>query len=582
MTGLYLFFAAVGVPLVAWFLLNGNDDGTDAGAGADGVDAVMLRLFPLSSVALAAAVFGVSGLALGAVGTSAGVTFFGSLAVALLAGALNSAAFAALRRSSSYADVDDGRLTGRMGAWSSRSSPIAAAGSWSTSATNPSRSRPAWRRNGPTSTTSSAWAPRCSSSRSPTAWPPSSASIRSSSAPINKENSPHDPAHPRCDPGCGHPRHPAQRAQPHHHLPSEPGGGDLGPVARQLSDGRTVGYRSIRGGRTLRVPLLERVAWMELNTIPIEVSVQNAYSAGAIPLNVQGIANVKVSSVEGLLQNSVERFLEVPQAAIAAIAKETLEANLRGVLATLTPEEVNEDRLKFAQTLMDEADDDIKTLGLELDVLKIQNVTDEVGYLDSVGRRQTAEVLKEARVAEALRRAESEESEALGRQRGEIATAQAELMIVEEQNALRVRQAQLEALARAAEAEAKVAGEKARVVAEQTLEAERVELETRRLEADVVAPARADLEAEQLEAKADAAKVIEEGNAQVEVFRRLVDQYHAAGEDAQRIFVLRMLPDIIDSIVGTVSSVDIEKVSIIDSGGQGGGVPGSCSSCPAR
>ena len=149
--------------------------------------------------------------------------------------------------------------------------------------------------------------------------------------------------------------------------------------SRQLSDGRTVGYRSIRGGRTLRVPLLERVAWMELNTIPIEVSVQNAYSAGAIPLNVQGIANVKVSSVEGLLQNSVERFLEVPQAAIAAIAKETLEANLRGVLATLTPEEVNEDRLKFAQTLMDEADDDIKTLGLELDVLKIQNVTDEVG-----------------------------------------------------------------------------------------------------------------------------------------------------------------------------------------------------------
>jgi len=350
--------------------------------------------------------------------------------------------------------------------------------------------------------------------------------------------------------------------------------------SRQLSDGRTVGYRSIRGGRTLRVPLLERVAWMELNTIPIEVSVQNAYSAGAIPLNVQGIANVKVSSVEGLLQNSVERFLEVPQGEIAAIAKETLEANLRGVLATLTPEEVNEDRLKFAQTLMDEADDDMKTLGLELDVLKIQNVTDEVGYLDAVGRRQTAEVLKEARVAEAMRRAEAEESEAKARQRGEIATAQAELMIVEEQNALRVRQAQLEALAGAAEAEAKVAGEKARVVAEQTLEAERVKLETRRLEADVVAPARADLEAKQLEAKAGAAKVIEEGNAQVEVFRRLVEQYHAAGEDAQQIFVLRMLPEIIDSVVSTVSSVDIEKVSIIDSGGQGSGVPGFMQQLP--
>ena len=351
--------------------------------------------------------------------------------------------------------------------------------------------------------------------------------------------------------------------------------------SRQLSDGRTVGYRAIRGGRTLRVPLLERVAWMELNTIPIEVSVHNAYSRGAIPLNVQGIANVKVSSIEGLLQNSVERFLNVPQAEIAGIAKETLEANLRGVLATLTPEEVNEDRLKFAQTLIDEADDDIKTLGLELDVLKIQNVTDEVGYLDSVGRRQTAEVLKEARVAEAHRKAEAEESEALSRQRAEIATAHADLKIVEEQNHLRVRQAQLEALAGAAEAEAQVAGDKARVVAEQALETERVQLETRRLEADVVAPARADLEARELAAKADAAKIIEEGNAQVEVFRRLVDQYQAAGPDAQRIFVLRMLPELVDKIVSTVGSVAIDKVSIIDSGGQGTGVPGFMGQLPA-
>ncbi|MDQ4068460.1 MAG: SPFH domain-containing protein [Actinomycetota bacterium] len=351
--------------------------------------------------------------------------------------------------------------------------------------------------------------------------------------------------------------------------------------SRQLSDGRTVGYRAIRGGRTLRVPLLERVSWMELNTIPIEVSVANAYSKGAIPLHVQGIANVKVSSVEGLLQNSVERFLDVPQNDIAAIAKETLEANLRGVLATLTPEEVNEDRLKFAQTLIEEADDDIKTLGLELDVLKIQNVTDEVGYLDSVGRRQTAAVIKEARVAEALRKAEAEESEAMARTRAEIAAAQADLKIVEQQNALRVRQAELEAIAGAAEAEAKVAGEKARVVAEQALEAERVQLETRRLEAFVVAPARADLEAKELAAKADAAKIIEEGNAQVEVFRRLVEQYQAAGGDAQRVFVLRMLPELIDKMVSTIAGVDIEKVSIIDSGGQGNGVPGFMTQLPA-
>ena len=78
------------------------------------------------------------------------------------------------------------------------------------------------------------------------------------------------------------------------------------------------------------------------------MSVHNAYSKGTIPLNVQGVANVKVSNAPGIRDNAIERFLGRPMETIAQIAKETLEANLRGVLATLTPEEVNEDRLKFA------------------------------------------------------------------------------------------------------------------------------------------------------------------------------------------------------------------------------------------
>jgi len=349
---------------------------------------------------------------------------------------------------------------------------------------------------------------------------------------------------------------------------------------KQTADGRTVGYRAIKGGRAFRVPLLEQVSWMDLNNIPLEVSVLNAYSKGAIPLNVQGIANVKVSSNDSLLSNSVERFLNVPHQSIAQIAKETLEANLRGVLATLTPEEVNEDRLKFSQFLIEEADDDIKTLGLELDVLKIQNVTDEVGYLDAVGRRRTADVLKSARVAEAEKQAEAEQAEAESQQRAQIARAQAERKIVEEQNLLRVRSAELDGVARASEEEARVAGEKAKAVAEQELETERIELEKRRLQADVVLPAQADLEARQLQARADAAHIVEEGNAQVEVFTRLTNQYKAAGDDAHDIFVLNMLPELIEQIVSTVNGIDIDKLTVIDSGGDGQALPGLVKQLP--
>ncbi|MYH78924.1 MAG: flotillin family protein [Acidimicrobiaceae bacterium] len=362
---------------------------------------------------------------------------------------------------------------------------------------------------------------------------------------------------------------------------------------RTLSDGRTVGYRILKGGRTLRIPLIERVAWMDLNTIPLEVSVTNAYSKGAIPLNVQGIANVKVSSGEGLLENAAERFLHVDHMHIGKIAKETLEANLRGVLATMSPEEVNEDRLKFSHQLIDEADDDIKTLGLELDVLKIQNVTDDVNYLESVGRRLTAQVKKDARVAEADREAESEQAEAAARRAAQVAQIEADKKIVEEQNALRVRTAELEAISRAREEEALVAGETAKAVASQELETERIELEKRRVEADVVVPARAELEARQLQAQAEAATIVEDGKAQVEVFKRLTDQYQAAGADGHEVLVLNMLPDLIDKIVSTVQNVSIDRVAVVDTGGGGGngagngdggsrgGIPGLMSQLPA-
>ncbi|MBT8215677.1 MAG: flotillin family protein [Acidimicrobiia bacterium] len=338
---------------------------------------------------------------------------------------------------------------------------------------------------------------------------------------------------------------------------------------RPVSGGGQVGYRVLRGGRTLRIPLIEKVDWMELNTITIDVGVGQAYSKGAIPLDVEGVANVKVSSQPGLLENSVERFLGRDTEFIHDIAKETLEANLRGVLATLTPEEVNEDRLKFAQTLIEEADDDMKTLGLSLDVLKIQNVTDQVGYLEAVGRRKTAQVLKEARVAEALRTTEAEEEEADARRRAETARVEADLVIVEKENGLRVRNAELEKIAIEKEREAAVAGDRAQAIAEQSLEDERIKLQQRRLEADVITPARAKKEAMELEAKGAAARIIEDGNAQVHVLQRLTDQYQAAGTDAQNIFVLNMLPELVGEIVSTVKGVSIDKVSVIDSGGNG-------------
>jgi flotillin len=346
-------------------------------------------------------------------------------------------------------------------------------------------------------------------------------------------------------------------------------------------DGREVGYRVMHGGRTLRIPIIEKVSRIDLTTIPIEVMVKNAYSKGGIPLVVHGIANVKVCAREPISYNAVERLLDKPFSEVMQIAKDTLEGNLRGVLATLTPEEVNEDRLKFAHKLIEEADEDLRKLGLELDTLKIQNVTDEVNYLDSIGRTKTAEVLKIARVSEAQRTSEAEQIEAAAHQAAQVASIQANLKISEENNRLRVRKAELEAEAVAREAEAKVAGEKARVVAEQQLQHERIALEQRRLEADVLLPARADKDAAELRAKGNAAKITEDGRSRLFVLEETIKLYSKAGTDAERIFILNMLPDLVREISQSVDGMKIEKMTVIDSGNNGSGVASAAAQFPA-
>jgi flotillin len=349
---------------------------------------------------------------------------------------------------------------------------------------------------------------------------------------------------------------------------------------RSTGDGREIGYRILRGGRTLRIPLIERVSRIDLRTIPIEVAVRNAYSMGGIPLLVQGIANVKVSGRDPTSHNAVERLLDKPFSDVMQIAKDTLEGNLRGVLATLTPEEVNEDRLKFAQRLIEEADEDLRKLGLELDTLKIQNVTDEVNYLGSIGRQKTAEILKIARVAEAQRDAEAEQTEASSRQAAQVASLQADLRIAEETNRLRVRRAELDAEAVAREAEAKVAGEKARVVAEQSLQQERISLETRRLEADVLLPARAQQEASEARARGEAATIAEDGKAKLYVLEQTIKLYQGAGSEAERIFILNMLPELIKEISRSVGEMQIDKVTVFDSGNGASGVANAAGQLP--
>jgi flotillin len=342
--------------------------------------------------------------------------------------------------------------------------------------------------------------------------------------------------------------------------------------SRVLADGRGVGYRTVIGGRTIRIPIIEQVSWMPLATIPIELNVQNAFSKGGIPLSVQAVGNIKVASEpESTFNNGVERLLGKHVDEIEELAKETLSANLRGVLASMTPEEVNEDRLKFAAQLLEEADQDLQKLGLQLDTLKIQNVTDEVGYLAAVGRAKTAQVLKGAQIAEADNEAETKQRQATAMRVAEVAKAEAEIAVASARNELRVKQAQLNQEAETTERVAKVEAERAEVEAQQELESQRVELQKRRLLADVVEPAEAQRKAAELRARADAAPILENGKAQVEVLKMLYAQINNAGEQGFAVFMAEKLPTLLGTAVEAVKGIDIDRLVVMD-GGAGDGV----------
>lgn len=341
---------------------------------------------------------------------------------------------------------------------------------------------------------------------------------------------------------------------------------------RRLPDGTEVGYRIIKGGRGFKIPIVETVHRMSLATIPIEIEIKGALSSGIIPLNVQSMANIKVAGTEDTgLSNAVERFLGKTPDHISQVAREVLEGNLRGVLAMLIPEEANNKRLEFAQKVAEGARDDLKRLGLVLDTLKILNISDEQGYLESIGRKKNAEVRRDARIAEAEADAEARKVSAEAKKKGGVAEAEADMIIVDAENKLRVKKAELAAQANQSEERAKVAGAIARVEEERKLENQRVELHKMKYQTDVVIPARAEKEAKELQAVGAAARITEDGKATAEAVKLMREQWEKG--NTRELFLIQQLPDIIGKITNVVSdNLSIEKLTIVD-GGNGHGIP---------
>jgi flotillin len=253
----------------------------------------------------------------------------------------------------------------------------------------------------------------------------------------------------------------------------------------KLPDGRLVGYRMVRGGAAFRWPLLEQVDYLSLNVFTIPLEIKRAYTLKGVPISVKAVANVKIKGDDLSLAAAAERFLGMTHDQIQKVIFQTLEGHLRSILGTLTVEEVNSDRQSFAQKLTSEAALDLERMGIGVDVLTIQDISDEEGYLDALGKKRTAEVKRDGTIGEAEATRDAKIKSAVAMQEGEKAKFDADANIAAAQRDFQVKQAQYQAEIETEKARAAQAGPLAEAKAKQAVVAEEVRVERARTQEQI-------------------------------------------------------------------------------------------------
>lgn len=281
----------------------------------------------------------------------------------------------------------------------------------------------------------------------------------------------------------------------------------------------------IINGRALVNPITQRAETISLRSRQVSLQAE-AQSEDNVTLQVEGVAIVKIGSTPTLVRRAAERFASQDKA-IEHFTTEQLEGALRGVVATLSVEVLMRDRKKFADQIATDVAAELEEQGLILDSFQIKGITDEVGYISSLGVPQIEAKRREAEIAQT-------NAERAITQR-QIETAEENLI---EQTRLDQNRANAEAQVGKAQAEAEQAEALARSQAQQrVLEQEALNRQAL-LDAEVRRTAEADRYRREQDAEAKAFEQIKEAEAEAAIIERQAEARRVEAEkDAEAIRV---------------------------------------------
>jgi flotillin len=381
-----------------------------------------------------------------------------------------------------------------------------------------------------------------------------------------------------------------------------------------------IGFRIVKGGGTIVVPVVERVDVLSLEIMTIDVQTPEVYTEMGVPVNVDGVAQIKIKGDEVSIRTAAEQFLSKSTQEVKTVAHETLAGHLRAILGTMTVEDIYKDRDAFAQKVQEVSAVDMANMGLEIVSFTIKDIRDDQGYLDALGQARTAEVKRDAAIGQALAARDATVKSAEARQEGETAKFQAETKIAEADKNYSVQKASYEAQVNQKRAEAELAYPLQQNIVNQKVRGEAVQIEViekqkqievqqqevmrreRELEATVRKPASAEqyrietlasaekfrVETEatgqaaaiRATGEAEAAATRAKGLAQAEVIKaqgmaeaEAMQKKAAAWQEYNQAAIIQQLIDSLPKVAAAIAEplTRTERIVIISSGGDGAG-----------
>jgi len=291
-------------------------------------------------------------------------------------------------------------------------------------------------------------------------------------------------------------------------------------IGKKVRDdkGEIEGFRIIRGGGTLVGPAWEQYEILSLRMMTLEIALRHVYTVQGIPINVKAVAQVKVQGDVNHIRRAAEGFLGTPVDQVQANIKETVAGHLRGIVGTLTVEELYRDQKRFQEKIREESHTDLEGMGFEFRSFVFQAIQDDEGYLNALGQPKIQEALKNARIATANADRDAAIEEEQARQQKEQKRILVDTEIAESDKALSLKVASIKKEVDVASAQAVKAGEMELKVQDITIADK--EVDRQKLELNATIREQADAKKYEAERNADAEQYRVERQAAAERKRR--------------------------------------------------------------